>query len=167
MLVLVLAAAAVVAAGVVALRALEAEREIARLRAELGSLRAELVAPLPIPTRRALQVTIDEPEPDLALEALPPELLRDDWDLLLRGSVDRAARRLGHEPTPGERALLIEALSGVRHAARTRSERGADAGGVQLTRSLVVLEADRRVRDVLGVGVSGLVAALGEAPARD
>ena len=163
MLVLVLATAAIVAAGGVALRALEAEREIARLRAELGSLRSELVTPLSISSRRAPQVTIDGP--DLALEALPPELLRDDGHLLLRGSVDRAARRLGHEPTPGERAVLIEALSGVRHAARTRSERGVDAGGVQLTQSLVVLEADRRVRDVLGVGVSGLVAALGEASA--
>jgi hypothetical protein len=162
------------------LRALEAERRIAALR-RLAELDADARPGSAGRDARAAAQPAQPPlAPSPALRELAPDERAEEWDALIAGAVDAAAERLGRTPTPEERAELIEALRDVRSAAlaleasASSSDEGGEpdeaAWGDRLTRSLVLLEADRRVRAVLGVGVPELVSTLeadGEAPVED
>jgi hypothetical protein len=161
-------------------RALEAERQIAALRERIAALESSARSPAeggapaaPEPTPLALAPSREQRE-------LAPDERADEWDVLIAGAVDEAAERLGRTPTAEERAELIEALRDVRRAALSldaegealdaSGEPGETAWGDRLTRSLVLLEADRRAREVLGVGVPELLSALeedGYAPVED
>jgi hypothetical protein len=101
------------------------------------------------------------------------------WDELVSGALrDRVQRRLGRELTPQQEQRLMEQLDAVRQAGIALDEEDtADPTARRrqgLTRSIVLLEADRAFRNELGIGLGefmnelneeGLVEDLGEPPA--
>jgi hypothetical protein len=83
----------------------------------------------------------------------------DHWEELVDGVVEMEAERLGRQLDADQRRRLSQALKQVRSAA-VALEDGGDPDGARearLTRTLVVLRADRTVRELLGIGLSELL----------
>jgi hypothetical protein len=118
--------------------------------------RSPVVAP-PEPEARA-----EDPRDAAEEEALPDPV----WDALVAGHLEAEVRsRYGRSLDPEQETRLMDRLREVRDAGdRLETDPGEDAlAGARrrLSRTIVLLEADRAFRDELGVGLSEFVRGLG------
>lgn len=159
---LVLAAVAALVFVLVWQRARVAPRgdEAERLASVEGADRRDGEAPAPPPADDGAASSGERTPPEQALGAIDPN---DAW----RERAARAVRpiitaRLGRAPTPDEERRVVDALGTVGPAARSL-DRGMldpdDPRSIARIReqTRVLVEADRTVRDLLGIGVAELL----------
>lgn len=138
-------------------RAYEAEAQIARLRAEREARPtqppgvAAPTDPAPLPPPEAEREPAGR-EPDAAARHDPV------WEALVAGHLQtEVQRQLGRSLSSEQEARLMDRLRDVRDAAATlEADPGDDplaSARRRLSRSIVMLEADRAFREELGVGV--------------
>ena len=162
-------------------RAAEAERQLAALRDRLESVSAQLASvsarleavsqPAAVPTSSA-QTCPSPPTGSLLSPPPPPEPTwrdpthQDEWDALVAGALQlEVQRRLGRMLPPEQEQRLVETLAHLRDASRELSQEPVTPEApaslrAHLTRTLVLLEADRTFRQELGIGVSDFLQGL-------
>jgi hypothetical protein len=86
------------------------------------------------------------------------------WDALVRGALEsEVERRLGTALPPERLDRLVDSLRRVRELAPAEDDAGgddSDAARRELTRSLVLLQADRAFREELGIGIADFLRGL-------
>jgi hypothetical protein len=95
-----------------------------------------------------------DPAPMTEFQQVPDE----QWDALVRGALEsEIERRLGGTLPPERVERLMDNLARVRDASRTLAAQD-DAGTAdprrEVTRTVIVLQADRAFREELGIGVA-------------
>jgi hypothetical protein len=163
-------------AGELQARAVQAERQLDATREQLESLSGQLAsltarcdavaARLDALTRGAAQHAPAATPADTAAEppatAVPEfqPVAEEEWQALVSGALQaEVERRFGHALPPERQQRLVDALARVRAAATKMQPQEADEGesaGLrqQLTRSIVLMEADRVFREETGIGVT-------------
>lgn len=114
-------------------------------------------------TEEAAGVARAEPTPTPEFQPVSDE----QWDALVRGALEsEVERRLGTTLPPERMERLMESLRELRDASQqlTEDEPGAGVGTsrAELTRTIVLLQADRVFRDELGIGVGDFLRSLDE-----
>jgi hypothetical protein len=151
-------------------RALESERRIAELRAQLGArdeapARGAAVGATAAAGPAPSSAPAAPGDAGVAEDPLDPAL----WEALVGGALEREAERRGRALGPEQRRALLDALAEVR---RTAEPLDAEADPErermrQSTRLAAVLRADLLVRESLGVGLSELVRGLDDGAAEE
>jgi hypothetical protein len=160
-------------------RALAAERQLASLRDQLESVSAQLQSlsrrrAAVSPTAVVPALAPEPPRPSSQSALLPPPLdptplgpaRQDEWNALVTGALQsEVQRQLGRTLPPEQEQRLVETLARLRDASSGLSEEPFDPEDPlslrnRLTRTIILLEADRTFRDELGIGVSDFLRGL-------
>jgi hypothetical protein len=160
-------------------RALAAERQLTLLRDQLESVSAQLqslsrgraaisptaVVPASAPEQPLPSSPSALPRPPLDPTPLDPAR-QDAWNALVTGALQsEVQRQLGRTLPPEQEQRLVETLVRLRDASSGLTEDPFDPEDSlslrnRLTRTIILLEADRTFRDALGIGVSDFLRGL-------
>lgn len=137
--------------------ALTAQLEALSARYDALSARFEALAHRAEQTPEPVDTAVAEPRAAASPEFQP--VSEEQWEALVSGALQsEIERRFGHNLPPERQQRLVDALARVRAAAALMPTEEPDAGAVaeprqHLTRSIILLEADRVFREETGIGV--------------
>jgi len=161
-------------------RAIEAERQLAAARNHVSARPEYTTTPLESASEPAAvtapstqgwnpppaQSAALPPAPDPAWLATAHQGQQEEWNALVAGALQaEVQRRLSHALPPEQQQRLVDTLARLRDASLGLSQEPLDPEDPlslsdQLTRTIVLLEADRTFRHELGIGVSDFLQGL-------
>jgi hypothetical protein len=161
-------------------RAERAERELEAARSRVASLAAQLerlavrfdalaarfdeLARQAAPNATPTDANATEPQTAATPEFQP--VSEEEWEALVSGALQsEIERRFGQSLPPERQQRLVDALARVRAAAALMPGEPSDSEdaarpGQHLTRSIILLEADRVFREETGIGVAEFLRSL-------